>query len=98
MGHDRVTKKVRWAPGLKKWFRDAGGTLVVIVTDSWHACHELDPCTAEDPPYRGGRYTLNMSSLKRPPAGVVRKLTERVGQLRCRPRHLTMVQNYDVRR
>ncbi|GFT52541.1 hypothetical protein TNCV_14981 [Trichonephila clavipes] len=34
--------------------------------------------------------------LKRPPVGVV---VRRVGrQLKCRPRHLTMVQNYVVRR
>ncbi|GFW49961.1 RNase H domain-containing protein [Trichonephila clavipes] len=47
------------------------GILVVKVTDSWLACHEFEPVTAEDPPYSGGRCTLNMSQLKRPPVDVV---------------------------
>ncbi|GFT95906.1 hypothetical protein TNCV_312411 [Trichonephila clavipes] len=34
---------------------------VVMVTNSWLVCHEFEPSTAEDPPYRGGRCTLNMS-------------------------------------
>ncbi|GFX97527.1 hypothetical protein TNCV_2840871 [Trichonephila clavipes] len=59
------------------------GSLVVKVTDSWHACHEFEPRTTEDPPHRRGRCTLNMSRLKRP---------------RGRPRRLTVVQNYEVRR
>ncbi|GFS84383.1 hypothetical protein TNCV_4605891 [Trichonephila clavipes] len=49
----------------------SGCTLVVKVTDSWMACHEFEPCTAEDPPCRGGRCTLNMKRLKRPPVGEV---------------------------
>ncbi|GFV07469.1 hypothetical protein TNCV_1738241 [Trichonephila clavipes] len=43
----------------------------------------------------GGRCTLNMSTLKRPPIGVLR---EGELQLRCRPRHLTVDQNEEVRR
>ncbi|GFX26881.1 uncharacterized protein TNCV_1840531 [Trichonephila clavipes] len=39
-----------------------------------------------------------MSRLKCSPVDVVRKLGERVPRLRCRPRHLPMVQNYEVRR
>ncbi|GFY25175.1 transposable element Tc3 transposase [Trichonephila clavipes] len=44
----------------------------------------------------GGRCMLNMSSLKDPPVDVVCKLGEGC-RIRCRPRHLTMVQNYEVR-
>ncbi|GFU63524.1 hypothetical protein TNCV_1000751 [Trichonephila clavipes] len=29
------------------------GSLVVKVSDSWQACHEFEPSTAEDPPCRG---------------------------------------------
>ncbi|GFS65511.1 hypothetical protein TNCV_2468991 [Trichonephila clavipes] len=47
---------------------------MVNVTDSWPACHEFEPSTTEDSPYRG-RCTLNLSN---PPAGVVWKLGERV--------------------
>ncbi|GFT86510.1 hypothetical protein TNCV_458001 [Trichonephila clavipes] len=39
-------------------------------------------CTAEDPPCRGGRYTLNMSRLKRRPRWCDAKVRERVGQLK----------------
>ncbi|GFW13129.1 hypothetical protein TNCV_3330611 [Trichonephila clavipes] len=52
------------------------GRLVVKVTDSWPAYREFEPSTAEDPPCIGGRCTLNVSRLKRPPVGVVRKLGE----------------------
>ncbi|GFV92519.1 hypothetical protein TNCV_1744241 [Trichonephila clavipes] len=37
----------------------------------------FDPSTTEDPPCRGGRYTLNMLRIKRSPIGVVWKLGER---------------------
>ncbi|GFS84382.1 hypothetical protein TNCV_4605892 [Trichonephila clavipes] len=53
----------------------SGCTLVVKVTDSWMACHEFEPCTAEDPPCRGGRCTLNMKRLKRPPVEEVSLVT-----------------------
>ncbi|GFV53139.1 hypothetical protein TNCV_4954251 [Trichonephila clavipes] len=49
------------------------GSLVVQVTVSRPACHEFEPSTAEDPPYRKGRCTLNMSRLKRPPVGMVKE-------------------------
>ncbi|GFY19252.1 uncharacterized protein TNCV_4226161 [Trichonephila clavipes] len=59
--------------------RDGRSSLVVKIADSWLACHEFDPGTAEDPPCRGGRYTLNISKLKRPSVDVVWKLnTEEV--------------------
>ncbi|GFT77376.1 hypothetical protein TNCV_1470361 [Trichonephila clavipes] len=47
------------------------GSLVVQVTDSWSACHEFEPVTAENPPCRR---TLSMSRLKRSPVGLVWKL------------------------
>ncbi|GFT03702.1 hypothetical protein TNCV_278641 [Trichonephila clavipes] len=63
---------------------------------SWPACHEFEPSTAEDPPCRAGRCSLNMSRLKRLPIGLVWNLGEGC-QNRCRPRHLSMVQNYEIR-
>ncbi|GFY24778.1 hypothetical protein TNCV_2689691 [Trichonephila clavipes] len=54
------------------------GSLVVKVTDSWPVCHEFKPCTTEDPPFSGGRCTLNLSRLKRPPLVEVWKLGEKV--------------------
>ncbi|GFW75693.1 hypothetical protein TNCV_4428761 [Trichonephila clavipes] len=44
------------------------GTLVVKVTDSWPVCQEFEP--SEGPPSKGGRRTLNKSTLKPPSAGV----------------------------
>ncbi|GFT55750.1 hypothetical protein TNCV_4736541 [Trichonephila clavipes] len=35
---------------------DGHGSQVVKVTDSWPACHEFEPGTAEDPSYRGAVY------------------------------------------
>ncbi|GFS60081.1 uncharacterized protein TNCV_2833001 [Trichonephila clavipes] len=63
---------------------------VVKVWDRGWPCHELEPSTTKDP--------LNLSRAQTSSrwCGVVVK---RGGcQLRCRPRHLTMVQNYVVRR
>ncbi|GFT47087.1 hypothetical protein TNCV_3747411 [Trichonephila clavipes] len=34
------------------------------------ACRAFEPCTVEDPPCRGGRYTLSMLSFKCPPVGM----------------------------
>ncbi|GFW71910.1 hypothetical protein TNCV_3220861 [Trichonephila clavipes] len=67
------------------------GSLIVKITDSWLACHEFKPITAEDPQCRE---TMLCRELKRPPVGVVWKS----GEGQCRPLHLTMVQNYEVRR
>ncbi|GFV76348.1 hypothetical protein TNCV_4413271 [Trichonephila clavipes] len=61
------------------------GDLVVKFADSWLACHEFDPSTAEDVPCKRSRSMLSMSRLKRPSVGV--------GKLRCHPRHLTRVEN-----
>ncbi|GFT66742.1 uncharacterized protein TNCV_1395051 [Trichonephila clavipes] len=57
-------------------------------------CHEFEPSTTEDPPC--GRMHAKSVELKCLPAGVVWQLGE--GASSCRPRHLTMVQNYVVRR
>ncbi|GFV36118.1 hypothetical protein TNCV_4964661 [Trichonephila clavipes] len=54
------------------------GSLMVMVTDSWLTYHEFEPCTAEDPPCRGKRCTLNTSRLKPPPVDAVWKSGERV--------------------
>ncbi|GFY32125.1 hypothetical protein TNCV_2622621 [Trichonephila clavipes] len=58
-------------------------SLVVKVTASWLACHEFQHGTPEGPPCRS--------------ACCVEVKRGRC-QLRCRPRHLTMVQNYEARR
>ncbi|GFU17333.1 hypothetical protein TNCV_591421 [Trichonephila clavipes] len=60
-----------------------------MVINSWPACHEFDPSTAEDPQCRG-RCTKNLLMLKRSPVGVVWKLGKGC-QLRCRSCHLTML-------
>ncbi|GFV44226.1 hypothetical protein TNCV_4543581 [Trichonephila clavipes] len=59
--------------------------------------HEFETSIAETPPYRVSRCPLNVVRLKRHPFDGMWKLEERC-QLRCRPRHLTMVHNYEVRR
>ncbi|GFU44578.1 hypothetical protein TNCV_1506861 [Trichonephila clavipes] len=75
------------------------GILIVKVTDSWLVGHEFKPIAAEDPPCRKCRFTLNLSRLKCPFVDMVGKLRkrERVVPLKCRPRHLNMAQNYEVR-
>ncbi|GFT19469.1 hypothetical protein TNCV_2533741 [Trichonephila clavipes] len=62
-------------------------SVVIKLADSWPASHKHS--TAEDPPCRGGRSTLNMPKLKRPLVGVKWQL----GEGFLRHRHLTMVQN-----
>ncbi|GFY32469.1 uncharacterized protein TNCV_3559771 [Trichonephila clavipes] len=46
----------------------------------------------------GYRCTLNLSRAQTPPSPIGVAIRRGVCQLRCRPRHLTMVQNYVVRR
>ncbi|GFW43510.1 hypothetical protein TNCV_4768631 [Trichonephila clavipes] len=53
------------------------GNLVVNGTNTWQACQEFEPSTAEDPSFRGGLRTLSTSRLKCFPMGVVRKQRER---------------------
>ncbi|GFW37885.1 hypothetical protein TNCV_4630871 [Trichonephila clavipes] len=71
------------------------GSLVVKVTDSWPRCHAFKPSTAEDRRVRG-RYLLNLS--KPTSSGWYGSLENGRGcQLRCRPCHLAMLQNDEVR-
>ncbi|GFY27188.1 hypothetical protein TNCV_2068091 [Trichonephila clavipes] len=69
------------------------GCLVVKVPDSWPTCHAFEPSTAKDPPCEG----TYMLELRRPPVGVVWKLGEGV-PAEVLSSHLTMVQNYEIRR
>ncbi|GFX06926.1 hypothetical protein TNCV_1202411 [Trichonephila clavipes] len=63
------------------------------VSDRGLPCHEFEPSTTKDPPCRAAMHVKSVESF---PVGVV---VRREGcQLRCHPRHLTMVQNYVVRR
>ncbi|GFX33152.1 uncharacterized protein TNCV_5043191 [Trichonephila clavipes] len=69
------------------------GSLVVKISD----CHEFEPSTTKDPRV-GKRCTFNLSRAQtssRWCGGVVRKGDF---QIRCRLRHLTLAQNYVVRR
>ncbi|GFX99855.1 uncharacterized protein TNCV_258921 [Trichonephila clavipes] len=69
------------------------GSLVVKVTDSVPACHEFEPSTDEDPPCRETMHVKSVQSSNVLPwcGAVVRRGG---GQLRCKLRHLTVVQNY----
>ncbi|GFU82244.1 uncharacterized protein TNCV_1145741 [Trichonephila clavipes] len=73
------------------------GSPVVKVKDSCPACHKFEQNTVEDPPCRGAMNVKSVDS-----SNVLLLVwcgsQERWCQLRCRPRHLTMVQNYVVRR
>ncbi|GFY16398.1 hypothetical protein TNCV_2350411 [Trichonephila clavipes] len=62
---------------------------------SSQACHEFEPSTTKDPPCRE-QCTLNLPRTQTSS----RWCGSRRGgcQLRCRPRHLTMVQNDEVHR
>ncbi|GFX49428.1 uncharacterized protein TNCV_3342061 [Trichonephila clavipes] len=73
------------------------GSLVVTVSDRGWPCHELKPSTAKDPPCRGVIHAKSVES------SIVLPLVwcgsyDRRYQLRCRPRHFTMAQNYEVHR
>ncbi|GFX23570.1 uncharacterized protein TNCV_3770441 [Trichonephila clavipes] len=72
------------------------GSLVVKVTDTWAAYHEFELSAAEDPPYKEAMHVKSVeSSIVLP---LVWCESSKSGcQLRCRPRHLTMVQNDKVR-
>ncbi|GFX40361.1 hypothetical protein TNCV_4319941 [Trichonephila clavipes] len=61
--------------------------------DSWRACHAFEPSTAEDPQFRGVMHeqSIDTQTSSRWCGMEVR----RGGYLRCRSRHLTMVQNYE---
>ncbi|GFS55502.1 hypothetical protein TNCV_1627491, partial [Trichonephila clavipes] len=67
------------------------GSLVVKVMDSWAACHEFKPNTAEDSPCRGAMHVKFVESSNVLP--LVWELGEGVPVHRCRLRHFTVVQN-----
>ncbi|GFU36692.1 hypothetical protein TNCV_3311831 [Trichonephila clavipes] len=67
------------------------GSLMVKETKSWLMCHEFKPTATEDPPCRGAMHVKSVEARTSSHwCGVeIRKSC----QLRCRPRHLIMVQN-----
>ncbi|GFU57265.1 hypothetical protein TNCV_3634551 [Trichonephila clavipes] len=69
---------------------------VATVTSSWLVCLEFEPSTAEEPPIRRGRCTVNLSRHRRFPVSV--EVKRRRGFQLSLSGHLTMVQNYEVRR
>ncbi|GFT17416.1 hypothetical protein TNCV_4806801 [Trichonephila clavipes] len=38
------------------------GSQVIKITDSWLMCHEFEPSTTEDPPYRGTMHVKSVES------------------------------------
>ncbi|GFY13096.1 hypothetical protein TNCV_666581 [Trichonephila clavipes] len=70
--------------------------VVCKVTDSRSACHEFEPSTAED--RVGERCPLNQSRAQTSYRWWGVEVRRGGCQLRCRPRHLTMAQNYEFRR
>ncbi|GFX18356.1 uncharacterized protein TNCV_4306571 [Trichonephila clavipes] len=71
------------------------GSLVVKVNASWLDCHEIELNATKDRPYRGAMHVKSVKSSNVLP--LVWYCMRRGCQLRCGPRHLTMVQNYEVR-
>ncbi|GFS57205.1 uncharacterized protein TNCV_491201 [Trichonephila clavipes] len=72
-------------------------TLTFKKSDRGLACHEFEPSTTKDPPCRAGMHIKSVEISNVLPlvwCGVV--VRRGVCQLRCRPRHLTMVENYVV--
>ncbi|GFU56207.1 uncharacterized protein TNCV_712661 [Trichonephila clavipes] len=69
---------------------------VLKVSDHGWPCHEFESSTTKDPPCRAVMHVKSVViSNVLPLVGVV--VRRGGGQLKCRPRHLTMVQNYLVR-
>ncbi|GFU22560.1 5'-AMP-activated protein kinase subunit gamma-2 [Trichonephila clavipes] len=58
-------------------------------------CHEFEPSDAEDPPCRGAMHVKSVEHSNAYPL-VWCGTWEMECQLRCRPRHLTMAQNYEL--
>ncbi|GFW09810.1 hypothetical protein TNCV_868721 [Trichonephila clavipes] len=56
----RVNKFSEWSPAFTQVFSGCGSQ-VVKVSDSWLVCHEFQPSIVEDPPFRGERWTFNLS-------------------------------------
>ncbi|GFW13640.1 hypothetical protein TNCV_1211061 [Trichonephila clavipes] len=64
--------------------------------DSWPVCHEFEPSTVEDPPCRGAMHVKPFEAQTSSRwCGV--EVIRGGFQLRHRSRHLTVVQNYEVR-
>ncbi|GFX26882.1 hypothetical protein TNCV_1840541 [Trichonephila clavipes] len=61
------------------------------------ACPEFEPSIAEDPPCWWVMHVKSVDSRKSP-CWCDLLVRRRGCQFRCRPRHLTMVQNYEVQR
>ncbi|GFX59600.1 hypothetical protein TNCV_3753651 [Trichonephila clavipes] len=73
-------------------------SLVIKVTEWWPAYHEFEPCATEDPRVEGAlaREICRGSNILHLVGCEIRRGKE--CKLRCRPRHLTMVRNDEVRR
>ncbi|GFS53527.1 uncharacterized protein TNCV_1280641 [Trichonephila clavipes] len=71
------------------------GSRVVKISDRGWLCHEFEPSTAKDPPCSAAMHVKSVESSSILPL-VGCGCQERVCV--CRPRHLTMVQNYGVGR
>ncbi|GFT19474.1 hypothetical protein TNCV_2533781 [Trichonephila clavipes] len=56
-------------------------------------CHEFEPSTTKDPPCRG---KVPVKSIESSSVLLLEWCGAKRGQLKYRPRHLTMVQNYEV--
>ncbi|GFW92117.1 hypothetical protein TNCV_2153961 [Trichonephila clavipes] len=69
--------------------REIGSAVVSgQVSDLAWACHEFEPSATKDTPCKGAMHLKSVERVKRPSVGVV---VRKGGQLRCHPRHLTMV-------
>ncbi|GFV59141.1 hypothetical protein TNCV_2338821 [Trichonephila clavipes] len=68
--------------------------MAVKVTNSWPVCHQLEHYAAEDPQCRGWRRcSLNRWRAQTPSHWCDGEVRKGRCRLRCRPRHLTLVQN-----
>ncbi|GFW62726.1 hypothetical protein TNCV_2624891 [Trichonephila clavipes] len=72
------------------------GSRVVEISDVAHLVTSSSSVPLKTHRVGAAMHVKSGESSKRPPVGVV--VMRRVFQLRCRPRHLTMAQNYVVRR
>ncbi|GFV71068.1 hypothetical protein TNCV_3703901 [Trichonephila clavipes] len=63
-------------------------SLVAKVTDSWQACHEFEPSSAEDSPCREAMHLKSVESLN------VHRLVWYLGDVGSSPGIVTMVRNF----
>ncbi|GFX75465.1 hypothetical protein TNCV_521881 [Trichonephila clavipes] len=78
------------------WISEVLCGLVVKERKSWPAYREFEPCTAEDPMCRGAMHVKSVEA--QTSCGCGAEVRRRWYQLRCHPRHSTMVQTYEVHR